>query len=600
MRIVIDLQGAQTDSRFRGIGRYSLAIARAIAANKAHHEVLIVLNASFPETIELIRKEFADFLPYENIRVFDSLYPTRESQPGNEWRRSAAAKIREAFINDLNPDVLYVTSFFEGFIDDAVITLGSSQHSYPIVVTLYDLIPLLNPTKYLTNKGYKNFYLAKIKEFTKADGFFAISEHSAAEAVRHLGIKIEKITNISGASDNIFKINKDNDTNILKHLGINKPYVLYSGGGDERKNLLRLVQSFAGLSAQIMDQFMLVLAGYILEDEKKKLLKEAAISKLPLDKIVFTEYLPEEDLAFLYNNCTLFVLPSWHEGFGLPALEAIRCGAPVIASNTSSLPEVVCTEETLFDPFNTEDITQKMESLLSNESFRNEIAKKQYNHSLIFSWDNSARTAINFFERIFEKSDNSTSASSISNLISDIASIDGNFNDLDLKFAAKAISTNHPSVRKKQLFVDISELIQTDARTGVQRVTRSILSELTLNPPKDYEVVPVYGKIEETGYMYAAPLTNNANRRCSNNDSEIIEFKIGDIFLGLDLQHHVTRCQNDFLKFMYQMGVKIYFVVYVPYPNIITSLLSSETFSRYYTHSMVECCFTIQWCCLYF
>lgn len=569
MRIVIDLQGAQTDSRFRGIGRYSLAISKAIAALKAHHEVLIVLNASFPETIEPIRKEFADLLPYENIRVFDSLYPTRESQPENKWRRSAAAIIREAFINDLNPDVLYITSFFEGFIDDAVITLGSGQHSYPIVVTLYDLTPLLNPTKYLTDKNYKKFYLTKLDEITKADGFFAISEHSAAEAIKHLEIEIEKITNISGASDNIFKINKDNDTDRLKILGIHKPYVLYSDGGDQRKNLIRLVQSFACLSDQIMNKFMLVFAGYILEDEKRKLIKEAELSKLPLDQIVFTEYLPEEDLAFLYNNCALFVLPSWHEGFGLPALEAIRCGAPVIASNTSSLPEVVCTEETLFDPFNTDDITQKMESLLSNESYRNEIAKKQYEHSLIFSWENSARTAINFFEKFSVKDKNTAFVSDVSNLVSRIAGIDASFNDWDLKFAAKAISINHPSVRKKQLFVDISELIQTDARTGIQRVTRSILNELTSNPPTDYEVVPVYGMIEKTGYMYADPLTNNVKGCCNNNDTDIIEFKVGDIFLGLDLQHHVTRCQNDFLKFMYQMGVKIYFVVYDLIPILL-------------------------------
>ena len=138
MRIVIDLQGAQTESRFRGIGRYSLSLAKAIIRNRKDHEIIIALSGLFPDTIEPIRAAFDDLLPQENIRVWYAPGPIYATDPTNKSRREAAERIREAFLEGLYSDVVLITSMFEGFGDDAVTSIGALDHNTPVAVILYD------------------------------------------------------------------------------------------------------------------------------------------------------------------------------------------------------------------------------------------------------------------------------------------------------------------------------------------------------------------------------------------------------------------------------------------------------------------------------
>ncbi|MDL2356720.1 MAG: glycosyltransferase family 1 protein, partial [Pseudomonadota bacterium] len=113
MRIVIDLQGAQSASRFRGIGRYSLALALGVARNAGDHEVWLVLNNGLPAAIAAIRAAFDSLLPQQRIRVFDIATPAAEMDPAGHWRSRADEQIREYFIDQLQPDVVLVTSLFE-------------------------------------------------------------------------------------------------------------------------------------------------------------------------------------------------------------------------------------------------------------------------------------------------------------------------------------------------------------------------------------------------------------------------------------------------------------------------------------------------------
>lgn len=124
MRIVIDLQGAQTESRFRGIGRYTLALAQAVIRNRGEHEIIIALNGLLNNTIEPIRTIFDQLLPRENIRIWHAAGPVCQCASDNIWRREAAECIREAFLASLRPDVVHVSSLFEGYLDDAVTSIG--------------------------------------------------------------------------------------------------------------------------------------------------------------------------------------------------------------------------------------------------------------------------------------------------------------------------------------------------------------------------------------------------------------------------------------------------------------------------------------------
>lgn len=409
MRIVIDLQGAQTESRFRGIGRYSLSFSHAIARNRGNHEVFIVLNGLFPDTIDPIKHSFTGLLPDRNIVVWHAPGPVHEISRDNTWRRETAEIIREAFIARLQPDIVHVTSLFEGYVDDAVTSVRSFDTSTQVSVSLYDLIPLLNRAHYLdSNPTYAAYYLNKLDHLKQATIALAISQYSCDEAMTHLESAPLDIVNISTAIEEKFKpieISSHKKSALFEKWGVNKNFVFYTGGADSRKNLSRLLQAYSKLPAHLRQRHQLVLAGKISDAEVAKLQQEARNANFDSDELVFTGYVSDDELIALYNLCELFVFPSWHEGFGLPALEAMSCGAPTLAANTSSLPEVVALEEALFDPFDTPSITSSIASVLNDADFRNRLREHGLNQAQRFSWDQTARTAIAAFERHHLKPD---------------------------------------------------------------------------------------------------------------------------------------------------------------------------------------------------
>lgn len=407
MRIVIDMQGAQTESRFRGIGRYALSFAKAVLRNRGEHEVIIVLSGLFPETIEPIRAAFDGLLPQENIRVLNAPGPVRECEPDNDARRETAELIREAFFASLQPDVIHICSLFEGYVDDAVTSIGRFDTSTPVSVTLYDLIPLLNPDHYLTpNQRYAQYYQRKVGSLKQAASFLAISEFSRQEGLSALGVPETQVINVSTAIEPHFSpLTIDNATasQLREKFGITRPFVLYTGGSDERKNLPCLIQAFAALPTSLRENHQLLFAGKMPESDIARFREVAKTAGLQSDELLFTGYITEEELVQLYNLCRLYIFPSWHEGFGLPALEAMACGAPVISANTTSLPEVIGLEEALFDPLDVGSIAAKMQLALTDETFRTRLIDHGLQQAKRFYWDETANRAIAAWDQVFSE-----------------------------------------------------------------------------------------------------------------------------------------------------------------------------------------------------
>ncbi|HEK1692428.1 TPA: glycosyltransferase [Pseudomonas putida] len=406
MRIVIDMQGAQTESRFRGIGRYTLSFAQGIVRNRGEHEVFLALNGLFAHTIEGIREAFQGLLPQENIRVWYAPGPVQEIDPANAQRRQNAELIREAFLASLEPDLIHITSLFEGYIDDAVTSVGMLDQRIPVTVSLYDLIPLLNPDQYLKpNPSYEQYYMRKVGHLQRARGLLAISGFARQETLETLDVPHERVVNVSTAIDDHFKpcdISPAQVQQLQSKFKLDRPFVLYTGGADERKNLPRLIQAFARLDAPLRERHQLLFAGKMSEGDRNGLLNEARKAGLREDELRFTHYVTEQELVQLYNMCELFVFPSWHEGFGLPALEAMACGAPVIAANTSSLPEVIGLETALFDPLDVAAITAKMTEALGNEQFLAAQRSHALQQARKFSWTQTAQCAVQAFEAIVQ------------------------------------------------------------------------------------------------------------------------------------------------------------------------------------------------------
>lgn len=403
MRVVIDMQGAQTESRFRGIGRYALSFAKAVVRNRGDIEVILVLSDLFPDTVESLRREFDGLLPARCIRVWSAAAPTREVDEHNHGRREAAELVREAFIAGLRPDVVHVTSLFEGFVDDAVTSIGAFDAATPVTVTLYDLIPYLNQEQYLApNPAYRAHYLRKIRWLRQAAGFLAISEYSRREGFEALGLPESMFHNVSTAIEADFTPTGADIRNdgLLSRVGIRGKFVLYTGGSDGRKNLPRLLEAYAALDPLLRESHQLVLAGKISEGEVSRLRGIGMRHGLAEDDLVFTGYVDDRELVALYQACDSFVFPSWHEGFGLPALEAMTCGAVVIGAGRTSVVEVVDLPEAMFDPFDVADMAAKLERSLVDEAFRARLRDHGRRQAGRFSWDETARRSLQAWRTI--------------------------------------------------------------------------------------------------------------------------------------------------------------------------------------------------------
>lgn len=398
MKIVIDMQGAQAQSRKRGIGRYTLALVRGMVRQRGQHRLVLLLNRRFKESCESLIEEFEPQVGRDNIQLWSSLTPVHQVDTANHARWQAAEALYENVIGALQPDMVLITSLFEGVGDDAVTSIKAWRNDYPVAAILYDLIPLLHPSPYLDNPAHARWYHEKVRHLKQADLLLSISQATRQEGLQHLAMPESAITNISSAIDDLFiptEVSEEREQVLRAHYSIPRPFVMYTGGIDHRKNVEGLIRAFAKLPAKLRQAYQLAIVCAVHAPEKERLHALAKRHGLLEDALVLTDYVPEQDLLELYNLCEAFVFPSWHEGFGLPALEAMTCGAPVIASNTTSLPEVVGWEEALFDPHNEQAMADKIARVLTDDTFRATLKRHGLVQAKRFSWDATAKATIN-------------------------------------------------------------------------------------------------------------------------------------------------------------------------------------------------------------
>jgi glycosyltransferase involved in cell wall biosynthesis len=407
MRIVIDMQGAQGDgSRHRGIGRYTLSLAKALIRNSGMHEIFLVVNGCFPEAIASIRVVMDELLPQKNIRVWYPPSFLSNQEETDTWHRNTAELLREAFFASLKPDVVLVSSLFEGFGDDVVTSIGVFSSAIPTSVILYDLIPLIHRDTYLNNPFVEAWYEQKIAHLLRSDMLLAISESSRQEAISYIGFSPDACVNISAAVEGQFyKKNIDSlcEQAMRARYGLSRQFIMYTGGIDYRKNVDGLIRAYARLPNSLRAEHQLAVVCSVQPNNRTMLMKLAKKVGLKSDELVLTGFVSDDDLLNLYNLCKMFVFPSWHEGFGLPALEAMSCGRAVIGANTSSLPEVIGKKEALFDPKSDEAIADKLIQVLTDDIFRSELEEHGLQQAKQFSWDISAQRAMAAFEHFHEK-----------------------------------------------------------------------------------------------------------------------------------------------------------------------------------------------------
>jgi glycosyltransferase involved in cell wall biosynthesis len=272
----------------------------------------------------------------------------------------------------------------------------------PLVVTVHDLAYLTHPE--CCREETVSYLSRRVPPaLKKAAAVFTPSIFVKEEIIRHFALSPAKIHPIPhGVSPEFKVLPAEAVAKTRKELGLPERFFLFVGTIEPRKNVRRLIEAFGRAVAQGLDCF-LVLAG-------AKGWKCEEIYRLPQQLgierwVLFLGYAPDDLLPALYNAATAFVYPSLYEGFGLPVLEAMACGTPVIASNTSSLPEVVGEAGMLVNPLDTGELASAMLFLVLNPEVKQDLARRGIERAARFSWERTARETLKVYEACIKRTE---------------------------------------------------------------------------------------------------------------------------------------------------------------------------------------------------
>lgn len=255
------------------------------------------------------------------------------------------------------------------------------------VCTVHDLIPLDHPEWF--NPRFVALYRWLMPRLmTRLQHIIAISQFTKDRLINLFNLDAAKITVIPNGVDHSFRpAAAEQIRRVRDALGLgDKPYVLCVSSFEPRKNLKGLLAAWAALPGSIRNEFQLVLSG---ARGSSKVFGDSGVGEPP-PGAVFTGYVPQEDLPALYSGAEIFAYPSLYEGFGLPPLEAMASGVPVLTSKTSSIPEVVGNAGMLVDPADIDSIRDGLERLMTDEQLRKDFADRGLKRAQTMSWDRTA------------------------------------------------------------------------------------------------------------------------------------------------------------------------------------------------------------------
>ena len=262
----------------------------------------------------------------------------------------------------------------------------------PSVVSIFDLSYLKYPELFKK----KDLYQLKIwgrYSIKRAKAVITISESSKNAIIEEYKLASDKVHVVYPGIKELINNREINMTDLQKKYGIKKNFILFVGTIQPRKNIARMVEAIS----QIPELELIVVGkkGWQYEgilDSPRKFGVE--------NRVKFLEFVPDEELSELYKNAICFVLPSLYEGFGLPILEAMKYGCPVVTSNTSSLPEAGGDAALYFDPEDSSDIAEKIKKLLSDDKLREDMIEKGYKQAKKFSWEKAAKETLHVLKEV--------------------------------------------------------------------------------------------------------------------------------------------------------------------------------------------------------
>lgn len=386
MRIGID--GGCLSNR-RGFGRFARQTLAALSAAGSPHEFVVFID-----------KPSADFvkIPERFERRVVEVAHAPSLAASSQGRRSIADMFAMSrAVSRARLDLMYFPATYSFFP-----VWGVKR----VVVTMHDTLALTHPD--LVFPSWQGRVAWTIKEHAAArwaDRIWTVSQTAKRDLTSWFKLPAERVRVISEGPEDVFHprpLSLDSD-NALRRFGIdpNQRFLLYVGGLSPHKNLPRLIEAFArsGLASEGVKLILVGDTGDVFHTHVPALRKAVGHSLLE-DKVIFTGFVPDEDLAFFYNRAIALVQPSLMEGFGLPPVEAMACGTPVLVSNAGSLPEIIGEAGLMFDPTDIPAMAATLRRVVDNPILRADLAVRALNRAVDFTWTAAAHAMLEGFDEL--------------------------------------------------------------------------------------------------------------------------------------------------------------------------------------------------------
>ncbi|GAA0121241.1 MULTISPECIES: glycosyltransferase family 1 protein [Clostridium] len=371
MKIGIDARAAKW-YRGTGIGTYTYQLINSLNNIDLANEYLLFTVENYNSQI--------------NFKNNFSLSPIKKSNSPNFWDEVNIPNV----LDNKNIDIYHVPQNGVGL---------PIKKKCPFIITLHDTIPIHMPET--VGDRYLEIFSTKMKSIIEnSDGIITVSEFSKEDIAKDFNYPKEKIFVTYLASEDIYKpIDKIISASMIKkQYSLPSDYILYVGGFSPRKNILGLIKAYSKLPNNIKERHKLVIAGN--KGKSYPIYKKCAEDYNVDNNVIFPGFISMEYMPYLYNAASLFVYPSFYEGFGLPPIEAMACGIPVIAANATSIPEILEDAAILFNPNDIDELQDKLYELLMNENIRQNIIHKGFIKNNSLSWEKTALDTLKAYKSI--------------------------------------------------------------------------------------------------------------------------------------------------------------------------------------------------------